>query len=77
LILSEKIDIKASHSYSAKFIFRKTKFFNKPLVGIVMGSDSDFSIMKEARKVLEEFNVAHEVLITSAHRTPERTRKYV
>ena len=47
---------------------------NKPLVGIVMGSDSDFSIMEEASKVLEEFNVAHEVLITSAHRTPERTR---
>ena len=42
-----------------------------------MGSDSDFSIMEEASKVLEEFNVAHEVLITSAHRTPERTRKYV
>ena len=50
---------------------------NKPLVGIVMGGDSDFSIMEEASKVLEEFNVAHEVLITSAHRTPERTRKYV
>ena len=50
---------------------------NKPLVGIVMGSDSDFSIMEEASKVLEEVNVAHEVLITSAHRTPERTRKYV
>ena len=50
---------------------------NKPLVGIVMGSDSDFSIMEEASKVLEEFNVAHEVLITSVHRTPERTRKYV
>ena len=50
---------------------------NKPLVGIVMGSDSDFSIMEGASKVLEEFNIAHEVLVTSAHRTPERTRKYV
>ena len=50
---------------------------NKPLVGIIMGSDSDFSIMEEASKVLEQFNVAHEVLVTSAHRTPERTRKYV
>lgn len=46
-------------------------------MGIVMGSDSDFSIMEEASKVLEEFNVSHEVLVTSAHRTPERTRKYV
>ena len=50
---------------------------NKPLVGIIMGSDSDFSIMEGASKVLEEFNIAHEVLVTSAHRTPERTRKYV
>ena len=50
---------------------------SKPLVGIVMGSDSDFSIMEEASKVLEHFNIAHEVLVTSAHRTPERTRKYV
>ena len=50
---------------------------SKPLVGIVMGSDSDFSIMEGASKVLEEFNIAHEVLVTSAHRTPERTRKYV
>ena len=50
---------------------------SKPLVGIVMGSDSDFSIMEEASKVLEHFNIVHEVLVTSAHRTPERTRKYV
>jgi len=33
--------------------------------------------MEGASKVLEEFNIAHEVLVTSAHRTPERTRKYV
>ena len=42
-----------------------------------MGSDSDFSVMEEASKILENFKVAHEVLVTSAHRTPERTRKYV
>ena len=50
---------------------------DKPLVGIVMGSDSDFSVMEEASKILENFKVAHEGLVTSAHRTPERTRKYV
>ena len=50
---------------------------DKPLVGIIMGSDSDFSVMEEASKILENFKVAHEVLVTSAHRTPERTRKYV
>ncbi len=42
-----------------------------------MGSDSDFSIMEETSKVLEQFNITHEVLVTSAHRSPERTRKYV
>jgi 5-(carboxyamino)imidazole ribonucleotide mutase len=50
---------------------------SKPLVGILMGSDSDFSVMEEASKVLEKFNVNHEVIVTSAHRSPERTRKYV
>ena len=47
----------------------------KPLVGIVMGSDSDYAIMSEASKVLDQFGVANEVLVTSAHRTPARTRK--
>lgn len=50
---------------------------SKPLVGILMGSDSDFTIMEEASKVLDHFDVPHEVLVTSAHRSPERTRKYV
>ena len=50
---------------------------SKPLVGIVMGSDSDFSIMEEAGKVLEQFNVAHEVLVTSAHRTPDLLEKAI
>ena len=42
-----------------------------------MGSDSDFTIMEETSKVLDQFNVPHEVLVTSAHRSPDRTRKYV
>ena len=50
---------------------------SKPLVGIVMGSDSDFTTMEEASKILEKFKIVHEVLVTSAHRSPERTRKYV
>ena len=50
---------------------------SKPLVGILMGSDSDFSVMDEASKVLESFNINHEVIVSSAHRSPERTRKYV
>ena len=48
----------------------------KPLVGIVMGSDSDLPVMAEAARVLESFGVPHEVSIVSAHRTPERLRTY-
>ena len=44
-----------------------------PLVGIVMGSDSDLEKMAEAAKVLEEFEVPFEITISSAHRSPERT----
>ena len=49
----------------------------KPHVGILMGSDSDLSVMEEASKVLEKFGIGHEVVVSSAHRSPERTRKYV
>lgn len=48
----------------------------KPLVGILMGSDSDFEVMENACKILAEFEVAYEVSVASAHRSPERTRKY-
>ena len=50
---------------------------SKPLVGILMGSDSDLSIMEESSKVLEKFGISHEIIVSSAHRSPERTRKYV
>ena len=49
---------------------------NKPIVGIIMGSDSDLSIMQEAAKVLEEFGVSYELSIVSAHRTPDRLVEY-
>lgn len=45
-------------------------------VGIIMGSESDLDIMRQAAKVLGEFGVAHEVRIISAHRTPEEMMKY-
>ncbi|MBF0147207.1 MAG: 5-(carboxyamino)imidazole ribonucleotide mutase [Magnetococcales bacterium] len=47
-----------------------------PLVGILMGSDSDFDVMREAGRVLKELDIAFEMLVTSAHRTPERTHQY-
>lgn len=49
---------------------------SNPVVGIIMGSDSDLDVMSEAAKVLEEFGVAHEVKIVSAHRTPQEMSEY-
>ena len=46
------------------------------VVSVVMGSDSDLPIMEEAVKVLTEFAVPHELYLTSAHRTPERTTTF-
>jgi phosphoribosylaminoimidazole carboxylase PurE protein len=46
------------------------------VVSIVMGSDSDLPVMEEAVKVLEAFAIPHELYLTSAHRTPERTTLY-
>jgi len=46
------------------------------MVGIVMGSASDLDIMSPAEKILEEMGVSSEVLIASAHRTPEKVREY-
>lgn len=49
---------------------------NPPLVGVVMGSDSDWGVMREASELLERFGVAHEVEVVSAHRTPEKMIAY-
>lgn len=48
----------------------------KPRVAIIMGSDSDYPVMKDAVQVLQEFDVAHEVKIVSAHRTPVEMAKF-
>ncbi len=47
-----------------------------PLIGIIMGSDSDLPVMQEAAKVLEQLGVAFEMSVISAHRTPERALQY-
>ncbi|MFM2431057.1 MAG: phosphoribosylaminoimidazole carboxylase, catalytic subunit [Cyanobacteriota bacterium] len=47
-----------------------------PLIGIIMGSDSDLPTMQAAIAVCQQFNVPHEVEIVSAHRTPERMVEY-
>jgi 5-(carboxyamino)imidazole ribonucleotide mutase len=48
----------------------------RPIVGVVMGSDSDWSVMSDASAVLSEFGVDHEVEVVSAHRTPARMISY-
>ncbi len=50
---------------------------DKPLVGILMGSKSDWGTMRLASEILDEFGVAHECRVLSAHRTPTETREYV
>jgi len=49
----------------------------KPVVGIVMGSDSDLPVMQEVVKVLKQFEVSYEIGVYSAHRSPHRTAEYV
>jgi 5-(carboxyamino)imidazole ribonucleotide mutase len=48
----------------------------KPLIGIIMGSQSDLKIMKDAAEVLEELGISYELTIVSAHRTPQRLVEY-
>lgn len=50
---------------------------NQPRVAIIMGSDSDLPVMQAAAKVLDQFKIAYELTIVSAHRTPERIFEYV
>jgi len=48
----------------------------KPLVAILMGSDSDFPVMEEAARILTEFQVPYEITVSSAHRSPDRTAEF-
>ena len=48
----------------------------KPQVSIVMGSDSDLEIMREAGKVLDDFGIPYEIDVTSAHRSPDRSADF-
>ena len=47
-----------------------------PIVGVIMGSDSDYDVLRSAADVLDEFGVAHEVRVVSAHRTPLAMAEY-
>jgi len=49
----------------------------RPLVGIVLGSESDLPSVKSGCKILEELGIPYELTVSSAHRTPKRTRNYI
>jgi len=65
-----------------KWFNRKRRFFvlntyqMNPVVGIIMGSDSDMKVMEAAAEILKDFDVAYEITIVSAHRTPTRMVDY-
>jgi len=54
----------------------KSKKAKKVLVSVVMGSDSDLPVMSETTKILDEFGIGYELILTSAHRAPSRTAKF-
>lgn len=48
----------------------------RPIVGVIMGSNSDWKVMQHAASVLEEYGVPHEARVVSAHRTPDLLYQY-
>lgn len=54
----------------------KAKGRQRPLVGVIMGSDSDYPVMAEAGRMLKKFGIAYEVEVVSAHRSPARAAEY-
>jgi 5-(carboxyamino)imidazole ribonucleotide mutase len=49
---------------------------NTPLIGIIMGSNSDYPVMQQAEQFLQQFNIPYEIRIVSAHRTPDLMFEY-
>lgn len=48
----------------------------QPKVAIVLGSDSDFPVIQDMIKILKDFGIEHELTVSSAHRSPDRTHRY-
>ncbi len=48
----------------------------QPKVAVILGSDSDFPVIQDMLKILKDFGIDHEFTVSSAHRSPERTRRY-
>ncbi len=49
---------------------------SQPKVAIILGSDSDYPVIEDMVKILKDFGIEHELIVSSAHRSPERTQKY-
>ena len=56
--------------------FRRFKMSKKPIVGVVMGSNSDWKVMSQACEILKDFGVPYEAKVVSAHRTPDLLFEY-
>jgi 5-(carboxyamino)imidazole ribonucleotide mutase len=61
---------------AARYTARTTMPQTQPLVGVIMGSRSDWETMRQSADVLEQFGVAFEARVVSAHRTPDLMREY-
>jgi 5-(carboxyamino)imidazole ribonucleotide mutase len=68
------VDPVAEGQYAAAIMHAET--VAAPLVGVIMGSASDLEVMSAAREILTEFEIAHELRVVSAHRTPEWMFEY-
>lgn len=63
-------------SEALQFIRRGEMEVIRPNVAIILGSDSDYPIIQDMIKLLKEFEIQHEIIVTSAHRSPDRTHRY-
>jgi len=66
----------AKTAKAAEAAKRRSSTTQKPVVGVIMGSKSDWETMRHAAEVMEELGVAYETQVVSAHRTPDRLYKY-
>lgn len=65
-----------THAHASSSVTSPAQPTGQPLVGVIMGSDSDWNVMSDAVQVLRDFGIPYEVEVVSAHRTPEKMVTY-
>ena len=71
------MDRNVRHLLTTNYPLQTTNYkLRTPVVGIIMGSDSDLPVMQAASDILKQFDIPHEVTVVSAHRTPHRMIEY-